>query len=309
MAIRIFKDGQMQALFDKQGFLTVPFIDASELKQLNDLFDELHPDLPMEGFVSGSYSPNLEYKKKASNAIVKVLSKQYERLFVNYQPFGAAFLFKMPSKNSELGIHQDWTIVDENKFVALNCWIPLTDINEVNGALHVVPGSHYPAYHTMRAPTVPFFFSGSEDAVITESVPQYVKAGEAVILNQSVIHYSPPNRSDKIRKAITAGVKSAGAPMRFHYKTLQADDNRLEVFDMPEDFLISFDDFYKDIFERPKMGDSIGHVDYTPPTLSREKVVNLISNMKINSGFKVNKPEPVATQPKSFFKRLAEVFQ
>src|SRR5271156_848481 len=144
MAITIFKDEQMQALFDKQGFLTVPFIDASELKQLNDLFDELHPDLPKEGFVSGSYSPNLEYKKKASDAIVKVLSKQYERLFVNYQPFGAAFLFKMPSKNSELGIHQDWTIVDENKFVALNCWIPLTDINEVNGALHVVPGSHYP---------------------------------------------------------------------------------------------------------------------------------------------------------------------
>jgi hypothetical protein len=309
MGIRIFKDEQMQALFDKQGFLTVPFIDAGELKQLNDLFDELHPNLPKEGFVSGSYSPNLEYKKRASDAIVKVLSQQYERLFVNYQPFGAAFLFKMPSKNSELGIHQDWTIVDENKFVALNCWIPLTDINEINGALHVVPGSHYPSYHTLRAPTVPFFFSGNEDVVIAESVPLYVKAGEAVILNQSVIHYSPPNRSNKIRKAITAGVKSLGAPMRFHYKTPQADDNRLEAFDMPEDFLISFDDFYKDIFERPKMGESIGNIHYSSPILPREKVVNLVANMKINSGFKVSKAEPVAAPQKSFFKRLAKVFQ
>jgi hypothetical protein len=309
MAIRIFKDEQMQALFDKQGFLTVPFIDVNEVKQLNDLFDKLHPSLPQEGFVSGSYSPSLEYKKKASNVIVEILSKHYERLFTNYRDFGAAFLFKMPSKNSELGIHQDWTIVDENKFVALNCWIPLTDIDETNGALHVLPGSHYPSYHTLRAPTVPFFFSGSEDAVIAESVPMYVKAGEAVILNQSVIHYSPPNRSNKIRKAITAGVKSKDAPMRFHYKAPAQSDNQLEVFEMPEDFLISFDDFYKDIFERPKLGHSIGFVNYASPVLPREEVVNLISNLKAGTGFEKKKSNEVVSQPKSFFKRLVEVFQ
>jgi ectoine hydroxylase-related dioxygenase (phytanoyl-CoA dioxygenase family) len=309
MAIRIFKDEQMQALFDKQGFLTVPFIDTNEVKQLNDLFDELHPSLPQQGFVSGSYSPDIEYKKKASNAIVEVLRKQYERLFINYQAFGAAFLFKMPSQNSELGIHQDWTIVDENKFVALNCWIPLTDINETNGALHVVPGSHYPSYKTLRAPTVPFFFSGSEDVVIAEAIPMYVKAGEAVILNQSVIHYSPPNRSDKIRKAITAGVKSEGAPMHFHYKTRVEEDKQLEVFEMPEDFLISFDDFYKDIFERPKLGHSIGHINYASPVLARAEVASLISNMKARAGFEKKKVRAEAEQPKGFFRRLVEVFQ
>ena len=308
MSIRIFKDDQMQALFDKQGFLTVPFIDEAEVKQLNELFDKLHPSLPQQGFVSGSYSADFEYKKSASNAIVEVLSKHYERLFTNYQAFGAAFLFKMPSNNSELGIHQDWTIVDENKFVALNCWIPLTDINETNGALHVLPGSHFPSYNTVRAPTVPFFFSGNEDVVIAESVPMYVKAGEAVILNQSVIHYSPPNRSDKIRKAITAGVKSEGAPMHFHYKA-PTDGEKLEVFEMPEDFLISFDDFYKDIFERPKMGHSIGHIKYSAPVLPRDKVVSLASSLKTRAGFEKKKNTSAPQHTKGFFKRLVEAFQ
>ncbi len=308
MSIRIFKDDQMQALFDKQGFLTVQFINEAEVKQLNDLFDQLHPSLPLQGFVSGSYSADFEYKKRASNAIVEVLNKHYERLFTNYQAFGAAFLFKMPSNDSELGIHQDWTIVDENKFVALNCWIPLTDINEANGALHVVPGSHFPSYNTLRAPTVPFFFSGNEDVVIAESVPMYVKAGEAVILNQSVIHYSPPNRSDKIRKAITAGVKSQGAPMHFHYKA-PADTHKLEVFEMPEDFLISFDDFYKDIFERPKMGRSVGYLNYSSPVLPRVEVMNLISNLKVSTGFEKKKYGEATQRHKGFFKRLVEALQ
>jgi hypothetical protein len=308
MSIRIFKDESQQALFDKQGFVVVQFIDDAEVRALNDLFDQLHPSLPTEGFVSGSYSSDISYKKKASDAIVEALSKQYERLFVNYQPFGAAFLFKMPSQNSELGVHQDWTIVDENQYVALNCWIPLTDINEINGGLHVLPGSHYPAYHTMRAPTVPFFFSGNEDAVIPETVPMYVKAGEAVILNQSVIHYSPPNRSDKIRKAITAGVKSKGAPMKFHYKSADVNDGKIEAFAMPEDFLISFENFYTDIFERPKVGESTGFKEYSSPVLPRKEVLNLISNLKTNAGF-ASKAPIVNTRPKGFFKRLAEVFQ
>ena len=213
----------------------------------------------------------------------------------------------MPSQNSELGIHQDWTIVDENNFVALNCWIPLTDVDELNGALCVIPGSHYPAYHTVRTPTSPFFFSGNEDALIPHAIPMRVKAGEAVILNQSVIHYSPPNRSDKIRKAITAGVKSIGAPMLFHYKMPHED--KLEVFDMPEDFLIRFDNFYKDIFERPKMGTSIGSINYSSPVLARNEVLELILKMKARAGFENIKIEQPVIEHKSFFKRLAEAFQ
>jgi Phytanoyl-CoA dioxygenase (PhyH) len=309
MGVRIFKDDALQALFDKQGFVIAQFIDADEVKQLNDLFDQMHPSLPQGvGFVSGSYSSDYDYKKKASDAILNVLNKHYERMFVNYQPFGAAFLFKMPSQNSELGIHQDWTIVDENQFVALNCWIPLTDINEINGGLQVLPGSQYPAYHTLRAPTIPFFFSGNEDAMVPETIPMYVKAGEAVILNQSVIHYSPPNRSDKIRKAITAGVKSNGAPMNFHYKTADPEDKKVEVFAMPEDFLISFKNFATEIFERPKMGESTGFKDYVSPVLTRSEVITLVSNLKARAGF-ASAAAPVNEPPKSFLKRLARVFQ
>ena len=124
---KIFKDDALQTLFNRQGYVVTPFISTSEVKLLDELFDSLHPNLPKEGFVSSSYSQDYAYKKKVSDEIVKIFSKHYERLFQNYQPFGAAFLFKISSPNSQLAVHQDWTIVDEEKFVALNCWVPLID--------------------------------------------------------------------------------------------------------------------------------------------------------------------------------------
>ena len=304
MSKRIFKDDAMQARFDKQGFLVVPFIDEAEVKYLSDFFDSLHADLPKEGFVSGSYSQDFTYKKKASDEIVRIFSKHYERLFVNYQPFGAAFLFKMPSPNSQLAIHQDWTVVDEEKFVALNCWVPLIDINETNGALQIIPGSHYDVIKTLRAPTLPFFFSGNDDLVLEASIPLYVKAGEAVILDQSVIHYSSSNRSSQIRKAITAGVKSKGAPMQFHYSSAK-NSEEVEIFEMPEDFLISFKNFYKDIAERPTTGVSKGFKKYHAPQFSRDELKKEIDRMKTNAGYAPLQP----AIRKTFFKRIAEVFQ
>jgi hypothetical protein len=98
----------------------------------------------------------------------------------------------------------------------------------------------------------------------------YVKAGHAVILNQSIIHYSPPNNSDKIRKAVTAGIKSKGAPMIFHYKDHSIDSATIERFSMPEDFLIGFENFMKDISQRPKMGTSVGFIEYAYRPMQRD---------------------------------------
>jgi hypothetical protein len=303
MSKRIFKSEEHQRLFDKQGFVVLPFLTSEEVVQLNNLFDELHPDLNNGGFFSGSYSSDIDYKKKASNEIVKVFSRAYSDLFINYTPFGGAFLYKIPSTNSELAAHQDWTIVDEAKHVALNCWVPLCDVTKQNGALSILPGSHFDNFNVIRAPTLPFFFSGNDDLVMKELVPMEVKAGTAVILNQSVIHYSPTNNTNKIRKAITAGVKSEGAQMYFHYKVPGKDE--LEVFEMDDDFLISFKNFGSDISKRPYLGKSIGAIPYKFPLLQRQQVAEKIRQM---NSFKNTTPLMQETFLRQIKNRIAQLF-
>jgi Phytanoyl-CoA dioxygenase (PhyH) len=283
MAKEIFKSQEHQELFDRQGFIVLPFLDVQKIDHLNTFFDELHPQLIDDHFVSGSYSSDFEYKKKASDEIVSVFQQSFDRYFVDYMPFGGAFLYKTPGSQSALAPHQDWTIVDEVKDVALNCWVPLCDITINNGPLMILPGSHYSNHPVLRAPTLPFFFSSYENLILQELEPILVPAGTAVILNQSVIHYSPANTSGIIRKAITAGVKSAGAQMRFHYQP--PGENKLEVYEQNDDFLIRFEDFIKDISERPKLGKYLKTIEYSLPTYSQEELRQLVYSLKNKAGF------------------------
>jgi hypothetical protein len=312
MAKRIFKNELHQSLFDKQGFIVLPFINSEEVEALNLFFDELHPNLAQSGFFSGSYSSDNNYKKRASEKIVEVFNRAYQELFINYTPFGGAFLYKVPGANSELAAHQDWTILDEQKNVALNCWVPLCDVTLKNGPIMILPGSHFDNFNVIRAPTLPFFFSGEEQMVLKELLPMEVKAGTAVILNQSVIHYSPPNMGNTVRKAITAGIKSKDAQMYFHYKVPEKDE--LEVFEMNDDFLISFNDFANDIGKRPYLGKSIGLMPYKLPQLNGNELYAKLKEMKAKAGFAMAhspsayEPSSYQQESKSLLKRILEKF-
>lgn len=308
----LFKDPALQQQFDTMGYVKVPFLTAADIQALTDKFYELHPGLSLAGFQSSSYSSDYTYKKLCSDEIAKVFNPHFEKIFKNYRPFGSAYLFKQPDPYSMLPIHQDWTIVNEEKYVALNIWVPLIDTNENNGTLYVLPGSQYGKVKALRCPTLPMFFEGNEQLMMDECIPVNAKAGEAVILNQSLVHYSPPNSSDKIRIAITSGVMSAEPKMIFHYRPDKTKDE-VEVIQMEDNFLISFEDFMNKIYERPTMGTSLGMRSYTPKVYSREELDMLLEELREKTGRKkIAVPQPaqqVQTKPeeKSVFKKLLEL--
>ncbi len=311
MGKTIFKLEKHQTLFDKQGFIILPFLTEDEINTLSNYFDETHPNLIDNNFVSDSYSPDFNYKKKASDKIVDVFNRAYENYFTDYTPFGGAFLYKTPGNQSALAAHQDWTIVNEETDVALNCWVPLCDITMENGPIMIMPGSQYSKHNTLRAPTLPFFFSGNEDVIMEQLEPLLVTAGTAIILNQSVIHYSPANESNQIRKAITAGVKSANAQMYFHYKI--PNENTLEVFKENDDFLISFEDFMQDIGQRPKRGESVKFIPYHLPKYNRDEFKKLVHQLKKDAGYEVNfsnqNTEVKIKKQVNFFTQLKSIFK
>jgi phytanoyl-CoA hydroxylase len=98
--------------------------------------------------------------------------------------------------------HQDWVCcwrahTDE----LVTCFIYLDDADEINGCLHVIPGSH------LGKPMLPFK-EGSRFEIdpahidVARSVPVPLKAGEMIYFDPYLLHFSDLNRSQSPRRAI-----------------------------------------------------------------------------------------------------------
>ncbi len=294
----IFLNRDHQAQFETEGFVQIDLLRPEDIAELRRIYAYYFPDSP-QAFHSSSYLPDFALKKEMSNAIQAVMQPRLDAVFHRFSCFGSAFLTKNTGERSTMPMHQDWTIVDEREFIAVNIWTPLQDADAHNGSLQVLRGSHR-FLPILRCPTIPFFYEEFKPE-IQESLTQLdVRAGQAVVLNQALIHASPPNMSRQVRLAITTGIKTAGAPMRFHYVP---EPGWIETFAMEEDFLLAFDDFYTDIYLRPKFGTSMGTTAFTQVEASRALILEKIKSATPTAPPPVQVSTPVA-EPVGFWKRL-----
>ena len=283
----IFKDTALQRQFNEDGFVKLTLFGEDDIKQLHRIYTDYSPN-PSTDFFSSSHENDYALKTEVSNALGKIIIPKLETILTNFTCFGCAFLTKGNGPNSELYMHQDWSIVDETKFVALNVWTPLQETNEENGTLELIKGSHH-WNNALRAPTLPFYYEEYQDQLKEKLTVVPVLPTEVIILNQATIHYSKPNKTNKVRVAITSGVKTKDAPMQFHYWNKEK-PGEIEEFKMADDFLLSFQDFHNSIFKRPVMGESLGTKQFILPMATANEIENLIGPVIVKN------PAPVKGQ-------------
>lgn len=266
----IFLDTANQSLFDSDGYIVVDFISKENAFFLASLFYKLHKEIP-EGFYAEAFNPDIEIKNEIFAQSDKVIEPALKRVFTDVKKLGSTFLCKAPGKNSKVGVHQDWTIVDESKYCSATIWIPLTDTDERNGALKVLPGSHVfsTAY---RSNNIPYVYRGNETLIWDNMVTVPMKAGQAFILNHAVIHASPINLSPKERLVMAYGIASKDAALTFYHAEKSQSETVVEKFEMPDDF---FQRYYN-VGQRPKFGRLTEEFNYRVDPISPEKMKYLI---------------------------------
>ena len=127
----------------KNGYLTLPVLNQTELSYFKQLYKKWHPNPPFE-FYKSYFSDNIEYKTEVENAIISRCKDAISNHFIEdaYKLFGAMFVVKPPNDMGHIPPHQDWSFVDETQHWSLNMWLPLQDVNERNGTLRFIKGSH-----------------------------------------------------------------------------------------------------------------------------------------------------------------------
>ena len=159
-------------------------------------------------------------------------------------------------KRNTLDWHQERSFFPQNRngLNGLVCWIPLTDITEEMGPMHISPRSHTEGQlklsnrtkkntsYTTQIPVPEEFVSKYEDLAVRAN------AGDAVFFNMLLFHRSGQNISNKIRLA-TQG--------RFHTST--ADDF------IPFDLINYYNPFVKQKLEKKYDCSDIPNNERQPP--------------------------------------------
>lgn len=151
--------------------------------------------------------------------VAPLISPAVEALLPGYRIFMVAATIKGP-RSGVVQYHQDWTYTDERREKALFLWCPLVDVDDRNGVLRLVPGSHRSAAATVRPSTGPSRWQLPEMFQVglhERSAAQPMSAGQAVLFEPSVAHGSLHNTTDDVRPAITVALAPDGAQLlHFH---------------------------------------------------------------------------------------------
>lgn len=223
-------------LFQEKGFLRLgKILDDELVDTLRREYDHLFSEAQTSGRyrnLSINDTEDIEEKKNAPEQMLQIMqmcerSIHFRRLLYhetlldliesllgpNLQLFHDQALFKPAHHGGAVFWHQDnayWKCQPAN---LVSCWMTLDDVDVSNGAMHLIPGSHRQAVSHDRAESTSALLDlgGEVDDKKAEVID--LPAGGALIHHCQTLHYTPPNTTDRQRRAfiihyMTPGTKN-----------------------------------------------------------------------------------------------------
>ncbi len=278
----IFKNKTHNKAYLENGFIIEKLL-SKEIVQttLNQLLD-LKPDdnyAPQRTGVSNYHctflDTNEEYKRATNKLFKNLFNPIIEEIFNNYHVWNANFYVKPPGAG-KFEIHQNWTHVKEENTTSFTIWCPLVDTTIDNGTIMLVKGSHkiLPDIATMD---VPYYFKNFEEVLVSDYLePIPCKAGECVIFEDGVIHFSDINKSNSPRYALQILIGPKESNPVYYYHDSQKPELGFEVFEINDDFFMK--NSYLTFKNRPDFQKSIGFIKNQNKLISEEEFKIALAN-------------------------------
>ncbi len=281
---RLFQQDALEADFQRNGFVKVPFLSPGQLDELRRLYRDLQPDHrfnTQDSSVSYHFSfldPNRAYKQAVFDNVSALVAPSMQEHLTPYEPLIINFVRKEPGLG-EVPVHQNWNFVDESRFCSVSIWCPLVDVGPENGALEVIPGTHRIFRNVLRSPSIPWFFKSYKDVLLREYLQVVpVKAGEALIFDDSLIHYSKPNRGDYDRTVIQVIAIPQGAQAKHYYRKKSLLRSAFYELDVNAEFFLNFK---FDITDEPEGALRSRPIPYKMPRISERRFREMVDQLMV----------------------------
>ncbi len=263
----VLRDASLDERIDSHGAVRCPWFDPPELGALRSTVERLGLDGESGFHDTAAAGLGVEDRQEVHRLLTGAFAPVADRTLAGYVPIMSAIMTKWPGAGGEKEIHRDFQLVDESRFRTVCVWVPLGDVDEANGALRVLHGSHRVATgirsvpRTPQEPPDPLGDLRMEDL---EPVP--VRAGEAVVFDLAVVHGSDLNRSAEPRRAVGVAYAPAAAELSLRYVGERGDVELLEVVDP---------DVFRRIewSRRPAELRRLGRIDPFPESVGRDELL------------------------------------
>lgn len=211
-SIPYFKNQSVQHDFEKNGYVILKnLITESELNEVQDFFNDLKK-LPSytvnEIFESSGNFTCRDTQKMIFDFVESFMHKIADRFIIKENcdiGDGGTFFIKPTTSKSILHPHQDSTVIDEQNSYGFFVWLPLTNIDDQNGALNIIPKSHLWG-NVHRSQHIQWAFKKQYRLLWDFMKPLYVNKGDAICFDTSIIHSSGINNSQNERIAFCGAI-------------------------------------------------------------------------------------------------------
>lgn len=242
---QVFQNEEQEKSFKEKGYLVIKnFLLPEMVQSLKGLYLNNIPENP-KGFHRSLDYLDKDYKKKLSDGINKIVTPVSEQFLKDYRFLLVSYMIKEKGEETAFELHQNWNFVDESQYHSLAIWIPLVDVDATNGTMHVVEGSHRMLPTFRGGPKIPSIYRNIYDYIKENHMkPIPLKAGDALIIDDAILHYTSANLSDAPRMAIAQVMIPKAAKPIYYYQAYGDENAALEKYQIDDDFYLYFNNRY-----------------------------------------------------------------
>jgi hypothetical protein len=236
---RRFRDTDQEASFNRDGYLIVEDVfDRSDAEQALHVFRAGDDPINALPFAATVQSRDVVRRAAIDRELKAIIWPKLGHMMDDYRLCFATFLSKTPLQSEvagagEVGLHQDPTFLDEGQYDAVGVWAPLIDVDETNGCLRVIPGSH--RWNTgPRGPATPFAYPTHLPMLCQKLRAVPMRAGSAMLFSVKLFHASQPNRGTEPRVAVGGLLAPREAQLYCLYPSRKR--GRMDVYEIDDLF-------------------------------------------------------------------------
>jgi hypothetical protein len=278
----LFFDAELERRLRDDGYAIVDLMAPEEAAGILRQLEALHPDDGYDpdgqGINRARYhctflDSNHDYRASVQEIITREFQPRIDGVLDDCTILTGNVYVKQPGLG-RFEIHQNWPTTPDIRQTTVTVWCPLVDVSEANGTIQLVPRSHK-IVPDICAVSAPKYFEPFYDELIERWLePVSLRAGQCLIFDDGLLHWSDDNTSDAPRWVIQIEtLPSEVQPVVFYFDQ-EHDPPRFEYFAVDAGFYVEHD--ITKLLTRPEGLRPLGFVERSNERLTEEQFARLM---------------------------------